>query len=114
MIAGKHRFHGQQALRQVYRQGRGFQSEACSLKALRSSHSDYRLAVVISKKVNKLAVKRNRIRRRIYEIVRRHETQLPAGSDIVVTVFSDQLAEVPAAELESLITQLFQQAKLLP
>jgi ribonuclease P protein component len=59
----------------------------------------YRLAVVVSKKVHKSAVVRNRIRRRVYEIFRREETKFITPQDIVVTIFSEQTAKVSHEEL---------------
>jgi ribonuclease P protein component len=63
---------------------------------------------VVSRKVHKSAVVRNRIRRRIYEIVRRADAQPVSGTDLVFTVFSDQLAELPAPKLERAILELLE------
>lgn len=72
-----------------------------SIKSLPSRGEDYRLAVVVSKKVHKSAVKRNRIRRRIFEQVRRlrKEYDRPIQQDIIITAFKDDLADVPAEDL---------------
>ena len=64
----------------------------------------YRLAVVVSKKVDKLAVNRNRIRRRVYEVVR--QLKLKGTPDVVITIFSATVAEIPATELESQVKEL--------
>lgn len=73
----------------------------------------YRLAVVVSKKVNKSAVTRNRIRRRLYEAVRRHEARIQAPYDMVLTVFSEQLASLPAEELEQLVIDQLKKANII-
>ncbi len=72
----------------------------CTLKYVRNNRGNgYRLAVVVSKKVSKSAVVRNRIRRRIYETVREHI--IPTEPyDLVCNVYSDRLATCPTAELE--------------
>lgn len=71
-----------------------------SLKyAPNSRRRDYRMAVVVSRKVSKSAVVRNRIRRRIYEAVRKREADITGPYDIVFTAFGDQLAIMPASEL---------------
>ena len=62
------------------------------------------MAVVVAKKVNKSAVVRNRIRRRIFEIVR--QSQVKESIDYIFTVYSDQVAELPAEELKNQIEQL--------
>ena len=81
--------------------------------ALNDRRSDYRVAVVVSKKVSKSAVMRNRIRRRIYEIIRLHEAAIDQPYDIVLTVFHERLAAMPSKELAELLHDQLQQAGLL-
>lgn len=111
MIGRTHRFHGYGALKAVYRSGQTVRGQAVSLRyAVRDPRQSYRVAVVVSRKVHKSAVTRNRIRRRIYEIVRLMEAAIPPGTDLVFTVFSDQLADMEAAKLQSAIRGLIQKA----
>ena len=99
MIARLNRFHGYSALLPVYRRGLTVRGQLLSLKyAPRQRGNGYRAAVVVSKKVHKSAVVRNRIRRRIFELVRLVSAELP-NVDIVITVFSDQVAGLPASQL---------------
>ncbi len=110
MIARKHRFHGYGSLKYVYQNGKTVRGPLNLLKySPNPKRQEYRLAVVVSKKVAKSAVIRNRIRRRIFEAFR---LALPADTlpyDMVVTVFSDQMATMPASDLTSLVhTQLKQ------
>lgn len=66
----------------------------------RDGTKPYRIAVVVSKKVSKSAVTRNRIRRRLYEIVRHNDSQLAPGTDIIITIFDEQLATIDASAVE--------------
>jgi len=114
MIARKHRFHGYGSLRYVYQHGRTVRGSMTSLKfAPNTRRTSYRLAVVVSKKVNKSAVVRNRIRRRFYEVVRRHEAEILKPYDMVLTVFSDQMATISAAELEQSVLDQLRQARII-
>jgi len=70
----------------------------------------YRVAVVVSRKVSKSAVVRNRIRRRVYELVREHARRCTKPLDLVFTVYGDTVAELPQAELERLIVSQLQKA----
>ncbi|MGH7193775.1 MAG: ribonuclease P protein component, partial [Candidatus Saccharimonadales bacterium] len=71
MLGRTHRFHGRKSLNGVYRHGRTARTAAMSLRySRRASDRPYRVAVVVSRKVSKSAVTRNRIRRRIYAAVR--------------------------------------------
>lgn len=57
-----------------------------------------RLAVVISKKIFKSAVKRNRIRRRVYEIARPLLGDAPA-IDVVISIYAAEALDAPRDEL---------------
>jgi ribonuclease P protein component len=100
MISRKHRFHGYNSLRHVYRQGRIARGALFAIKSAPNPRREsYRLAVVVSRKVNKSAVTRNRIRRRLYEISRQLGEQIDGPHDIVITVFHDTVTDVPHKQL---------------
>lgn len=112
MFTKSHRFHGYGSLKGVYQRGQSVRGGMISLKYVkRDPNKPYRVAVVVSKKVNKSAVKRNRIRRRVYEQVRQTGQAIEPGTDLVFTVFSDQLAEIEAPKLQKSIDELLQKAK---
>ena len=100
MISRKHRFHGYGSLRHVYKNGATVHGPLFACRAIQNPKRDsYRLAVVVSKKVNKSAVARNRIRRRLYEAVRQLEADIIQPYDIVLTVFHSSVADEPARSL---------------
>lgn len=68
---------------------------------------------MVSKKVSKSAVKRNRIRRRLYEAVRRQKEWADTPQDMIFSVFSEQLAIVPSKEIDLLVNTLLRQAKII-
>lgn len=70
----------------------------------------YRVAVVVSKKVSKSAVVRNRIRRRVIENIRLLEDQISQPYDLVVTIFDEKVATMPAEELTDVLKNLLRQA----
>jgi len=106
-----HRFHGHHSLKGVYDRGRSIRGGLLNLKvATRDPKRPYRVAVVVSKKVHKSAVTRNRIRRRVYELVRTSTHQPQPGTDLVFTVYSEQVAELPAAKLQATVDDLLQKA----
>jgi ribonuclease P protein component len=99
VLARRHRFHGLHSLDAVYRHGQTIRGPYCLLRfSVNPKRRDYRVAVVVSKKVNKSAVVRNRIRRRIYEIVRQHE--ITGNLDIIITVFDEIVATMPTEQLQ--------------
>ncbi len=111
MINRLHRFHGYGGLRAMYQRGQTVRSPQLSLKfQYRDNQRPYRLAVVVSRKVSKSAVVRNRIRRRIFEVVRQQAPDLPLGIDLMFTVFDVELANLPPAGLEASVGSLIQKA----
>lgn len=115
MISRTHRFHGHNSLNHVYRAGKVVRSEFLALRFADSRKPDYRLAVVVSKKVSKSAVKRNRIRRRIYEIVRVQKKQVSEQwpSDMIISVFDERIATMQPGELQDNVTGLLKKAGIL-
>lgn len=105
MINRVHRFHGHNSLRFVYQKGSVVRGPLFSIKtAINNRRDKYRLAVVVSKKISKSAVIRNRIRRRLYELVRLHQADITKPIDMVITVFSDQVGSIDSKELEAQIS----------
>lgn len=108
MIAQRYRFHGYNALQYVYRQGRTNRSPCCLLRySLNPRRTDCRVAVVVSKKLHKSAVVRNRIRRRIFASVQGRVADLPAY-DLVFTVTDGTVATVSKKDIDTTISQLLQ------
>jgi ribonuclease P protein component len=113
MLSVLHRFHGHGSLRYVYKNGTAIRSRLITVKYTanpRRKHS--RFAVVVSKKVHKSAVGRNRIRRRIYEVIRAELPKFKSPHDVVILVFSSELISLPAQELQETVQQLFTTADL--
>lgn len=67
---------------------------------------------MVSRKIHKSAVKRNRIRRRIYELVRARLPQLPVPTEMVITVYQAEVAEMSAEEITSAVDELLKKARL--
>ena len=71
-----------------------------------------RMAVVVSKKVNKTAVGRNRIRRRVYEVLRKNMDLIPKKRDYIFVVFSPEVLTMEADKLEKLLGGLVEESKV--
>ncbi len=100
MIARTNRFHGRGSLRPVYAKGQVVRGQLFALKYLPNSRrKTYRAAIVVSRKVHKSAVVRNRIRRRLYELIRKSPLATADPIDLICIVYSDRIAQMPAEEL---------------
>lgn len=113
MIGRANRFHGYGSLRYVYRHGKTVRGPLMSLRyCTNGKREDYRLAVVVSKKIHKSAVARNRMRRRIYEACRQAIAPSQAF-DLVITVFQPSLETADATEISEQVHSLLDQAGLI-
>jgi len=105
MLDSSHRFHGYNALTLVHKQGQVVRGQAMSLKYVRNPRRQtYRVAVVVSKKVSKSAVVRNRIRRRVYEAVRQEASRINGPYDLAFMVYDVNAASMEAAALQKMVT----------
>lgn len=112
MLSRKHRFHGYHSLDRTYREGKTIRGTLIALRYYKNPRRDqYRAAVVVSKKVNKSAVGRNRIRRRVYEAVRNQAGAITGGYDLVFTVYSADLMTIPPDELQKTVAKLITAVK---
>jgi ribonuclease P protein component len=110
MLAQRYRFHGHGSLRYLYKNSRTARSRHFLLRYVANKHRVHsRMTVVVGKKVYKSSAKRNRIRRRVYEVVRHHWTDVSQGYDLAITVYSPEVFLLPHDQLESEIKQLLSQ-----
>ncbi len=111
MISSTHRFHGRASLTYVYRRGRTVRGPVMAMRYVHDEkRHNYRVAVVVSKKVSKKAVVRNRIRRRVFEAIRGLEPKLSPHVDIVITIFNESLATMPFTDVEKMVYAQLRQA----
>ena len=96
----------------MYQKGKTIRKPKMSLVFVENTRGFTRLAVVVSKKVEKSAVGRNRIRRRIYEALRLNMEDIPKKTDYIFVVYSKDLMKMPFTEVEKLLVELVAEAKV--
>jgi ribonuclease P protein component len=109
MLSKKYRFHSRGGVRATFRTGQTIRTPKISLTHAKNTRGKTRVAIVISKKVLKSAVGRNRIRRRIYEIIRSELSTLTQPTDLIFTIYSRELKNMDHTELKSTISDLLNQ-----
>lgn len=112
MLSKKYRFHSRGGVKWVYRHGKTVRSPKMSLVFGPNERGFTRVAVVVSKKVDKTAVARNRIRRRVYEALRVNFDLVPKKMDYIFVVYSKEVLEMPFAELEKVLGGLVEESKV--
>ena len=114
MLSHLHRFHGHGSLRYVYRQGRRSRTPELGISYSKNPNRVHsRFAVVVSKKIFKSAVKRNRLRRRLYEIIRLELPRIKTPYDVVITVFAPELISVEQTKLKRHLLELLEKEQLI-
>lgn len=112
MLSKKYRFHSRGGVRYVYQHGKTVRSSNMSLVFVPNTRGFTRVAVVVSKKVMKSAVGRNRIRRRVYEAIRINFDDVPKKMDYIFVVFSKDVAKMKFRDLEKKLGELITEAKV--
>lgn len=113
MLPAIHRLRSRQAISRVYQRGVFGRGDALlTVKATPQAKTaagltpPTRAVVVVSKKIDKRAVVRNRLRRQVAEIFRHLVETVSPGYDIVITVQADFRTAEPAILRAALIKAL--------
>lgn len=106
MLSSKYRFHSRGGVRHTYQAGKTIRTPSISLVYAPNRRHHQRFGVVISKKVLKSAVGRNRIRRRIYEAIRLELPDFTYNFDCLFVVYDKTLAKIPFRDLRTMVHDL--------
>jgi len=112
MLNKKYRFHSRGGVRYVYQKGKTIRRPKMSLVFTKNTRGFMRVAVVVSKKVEKSAVGRNRIRRRVYEALRINIDMIPKKTDYIFVIYSKDVMNMRFTELEKELGELVEEAKV--
>lgn len=111
MLAAKLRFHGYGSLKFLFKNGDAYRSHYFTVKVTKNPHRPRsRYTVIVSKKVHKSAVGRNRMRRRIYELLRSEAASIKQSHDIAVIISSGEVLAAEHDELAASLHDLLEQA----
>lgn len=94
----------------VFKKGQGFLGKFLRIKVAKNDLDETRLGFIVSLKISKKAVIRNKIKRRLREIVRITETK--PGYDIVVAV-KPEIVDKNYQEIKKELVNLLKNAKIL-
>ena len=110
MFRKRYRFHSRGGVNYTYIHGTTIRTPRVSLVHNNNSRGYQRFAVVVSKKVLKSAVGRNRIRRRVYEAIRLELPNYSAKKDCIFVIYAKDIAQMPFTDLREIIRDLLQQS----
>lgn len=113
MLSKKYRFHSRGGVRYTYQNGKTIRGSKISLVFADNSRNKQRYAVVVSKKVLKSAVGRNRIRRRVYEAIRLELPKIQKPVDCILIIYSKEILDIDFKEIQRTIRDLLKEANIL-
>ncbi len=113
MLSKRYRFHSRGGVRYTYQNGKSIRGSRISLVFAENARGKQRFAVVVSKKVLKSAVGRNRIRRRVYEAIRLEQAKIEKPVDCIFNVYNREVATMEFSELRNLISSLLKEAEIV-
>jgi ribonuclease P protein component len=113
MLTRSHRLAAKSDFARLFAKGRPFHARGLTLKAAPNGRAETRVGFVVSTKVSKRAVVRNRIRRRLREIVRLRLETLRPGFDVAFIVKAE-LVPLEHAELVQTVEYLLEKTGLHP
>lgn len=114
MISQKYRFHGHASLKYVFAKGVMARGKHLSIKYVDNKRRHYsRVAIIVSKKVCRHAVDRNRVRRRYYEIMRHRLAKFNHTVDLAVIIYLPAVLDLSREQLESEIDGLLNKLHLV-
>ncbi len=108
----RYRLREHDRLVQVRRQGKAWAHPLCVLVTLPNGLSYSRFGFSVSKRIGK-AVIRNKVRRRLREVMRQHLTRIQPGWD-VLCIARPPARQAVYTDLETAVLILLQQANLWP
>ena len=112
MLGKENRLKNKKDFDRVFKKGKGFKQDFLFLKLIKNNLEMNRFGFIVSQKISKKAVLRNKIKRRLRESVRKKLEKLKQGYDIVFLPSPD-IREKNFKEIDQLINKILTKTKLL-
>jgi len=112
MLPKENRLKKEKEFEAVFKGGRTIKGSNIFLKYLANGTDKTKVGFVVSKKVSKLAVERNKVKRRMREIVRLKKKEIKEGLSIILIALPS-VNNVEYGEIKKDIENLFNKGELI-
>lgn len=112
MLSREYKLKKEKDFKRVFSRGRHYQLNFIKLKVSKNNLQKNRFGCIVGLKVSKKATQRNKVKRKIEEIIRLKLDKLKQGFDIVIMV-DTIVTEKNYGEIEEELINLFKKAKFL-
>lgn len=96
----------------VHRHGRFFKQQFIAIKSLKNDRSQSRFGFLVGIKISKKAVVRNKVKRRLREVIRLEMPHIKPGFDVVIMV-RPEIVDKTYQEIQIALQDVLRQAGLL-
>jgi len=109
MLPARNRLKKKKDFERVFKEGQGFKQGFLYLKIKKNNLKSSRFGFIVSKKISPKATIRNKIKRRLRELVKTKLPEIKKGIDgIIITI--PGLEATDFHELEKIVNKLFEKA----
>ncbi|KPJ55541.1 hypothetical protein AMJ49_06885 [Parcubacteria bacterium DG_74_2] len=112
MLVKQNRLKNKRDFDIVFKEGKGFKEDFLFLKIKDNDLEFSRFGIVVSKKISNKAVIRNKIKRRLREILRRKIDKLKKGVDVIL-ITSPGIEKQEFKDLEGKVEKILKKADLI-
>jgi ribonuclease P protein component len=96
----------------TFKDGAGSFSNTLGIKFIKNNLKESRFGIVVSNKISKKAVTRNKIKRQIREIIHKNINEIKKGLDIMI-ICRPEIDKKDFSEIEKTLIQLFKKINLI-
>jgi ribonuclease P protein component len=111
VLAKPNRLQKAKDIKKVLEKGKRVKEGFLVLKTLPNKSGESRFAFIVSQKFSKKAVLRNKIKRKLRELVRAKESKIKKGEDAIIIALPG-LETKDFWEIEEMLDKLFEKAKI--
>lgn len=112
MLSRKNSLKRKKDFQRVFKEGKGFKEDSIILKVAKNNTKEMRFGFIVSEKVSKKATLRNKVKRRLRELVKARLDRMRKGIDVVLIALPG-LAGKDFKQMEKSANRIFFKAKIL-
>jgi ribonuclease P protein component len=111
MLLKENRLKKKKDFSAVFKQGKTFKEKFLILRIRKNNQKNFRAGFVVSQKISKKAVVRNKVKRRLRQAVRTKTGEIKKGVDIVLITLPG-IEEKNFLEIKEAVDKIFKKAKI--
>ncbi len=112
MLSFENRLKKEKDFDRVFKEGKGVVSDEVVIKFIKNDLNNNRFGFIVSKKVSKKAVRRNRIKRVLREQVRSIIQDMSVGWDIII-IARPKISENKSSDINQILGGVFKRIGIL-